>query len=74
MSISAAAGVGGAIMAALVITVIDLYLTGHGYDSIMREVITWHPGGVHLSIGDIGMLIAMMVVAVAVWHLLDHDL
>ena len=65
---SAAAGIGAAVVAALVVTVIDLYLTGHGYGSITREVITWVPGGVHLSIGDISMLAAMIVVSVSTWH------
>lgn len=55
-------------MVALVIAVIDLYLTGHGYGSITREVITWDAAGVHLSIGDVTMLIAMTVVAISTWH------
>ena len=72
LGISTAAGIGAAVVAALVITVIDLYVTGHGYGSITREVITWDPAGVHLSIGDVGMLITMIVVAVSTWYLIGH--
>lgn len=68
LGISTAAGIGAAVVAALVVTVIDLYVTGHGYGSITREIITWVPGGVHLSIGDLGMLVAMIVVSVATWY------
>jgi len=57
------------VVAALIVAVIDLYLTGHGYGSITREVITWAPAGVHLSIGDLGMLATVIVVAVLTWHL-----
>jgi hypothetical protein len=72
LGISTAAGIGAAVVAALVITVIELYVSGHGYGSITREVITWDPAGVHLSIGDVGMLIAMIVVAVSTWYLIGH--
>lgn len=57
------------VLAAVVITLIDLYMTGHGYGSITREVITWDPAGVHMSIGDIAMLTAMVVAAVSIWYL-----
>ena len=60
-------------MAALIVTVIDLYVTGHGYGSITREVITFAQAGVHLSIGDLAMLITAVVAAVATWYLMGHD-
>lgn len=59
-------------MAVLIVTVIDLYFTGHGYASITREVITWAPAGVHLSIGDLVMLITVVVVAILTWYLAGH--
>jgi hypothetical protein len=68
LGVSIAAGIGAAVVAALIVTVIDLYLTGHGYGSITREVITWAPAGVHLSIGDLGMLATVIVVAVLTWY------
>lgn len=69
LGISTAAGIGAGVVAALIVTVIDLYLTGHGYGSITREVITWASAGVHLSIGDLGMLATMIVVAALTWYL-----
>jgi hypothetical protein len=72
LGISAASGVGAAVVVALIVTVIDLYMTGHGYGSITREVITLAQAGVHLSIGDLGMLVAAIAVAVSTWYLVGH--
>jgi len=55
-------------VAAVVVTVIDLYTTGHGYGSITRESITWAPAGVHLSVGDLAMLVTVIAVAASTWH------
>jgi hypothetical protein len=72
IGISAAAGIGAGIVAAIIVTVIDLYITGHGYGSITREIITWTPAGVHLSIGDLVMLVTVVAVAGSTWHLVGH--
>jgi len=72
LGISAAAGIGAAVVAALIVTVIDLYVTGHGYGSITREVISLAQAGVHLSIGDLGMLITAIAVAVSTWYLVGN--
>ena len=72
LGISIAAGIGTGIVAAIIITLIDLYFTGHGYGSITREIITWAPAGVHLSIGDLVMLVAVIAVAGSTWHVADH--
>jgi hypothetical protein len=61
LGISTAAGIGAGLVAALIVTVIDLYFTGHGYGTITGEVITWAQAGVHLSIGDLVMLITVVV-------------
>ncbi|HJT61715.1 MAG TPA: hypothetical protein VJ797_08540 [Burkholderiales bacterium] len=58
-----------AVAAALLLTVLDLYLTGHGYASVTREVIAWEHAGVHLSIADLGMLMTGIMVAALTWHL-----
>jgi hypothetical protein len=63
LAVIAGAGVGAGVAAALLVAAIDLYITGHGYGSITREVITWEPAGVHLSIGDLAMLVTMVVTA-----------
>ena len=72
LGVSTAAGIGAAVVAALVAAVVDMYLTGHGYGSITREVITWDPGGVHLSIGDVCLLVAAIVAAVSTWHFIGR--
>jgi hypothetical protein len=69
LGISAGAGVAAAIAAALLLTVLDLYLTGHGHPSVTREVITWAHAGVHLSIADLGMLVTGIAVAALTWYL-----
>lgn len=69
---STAAGIGAAFVAALVVALIDLYLTGHGYGSITREVITWDPAGVRMSIGDVVMLLAVIGTAGSTWYLTGH--
>jgi hypothetical protein len=69
LAISILAGIGAAVVAALAVTVIDLYFTGHGHASITREVITWAQAGVHLSIGDVAMLTALIAVAALAWRL-----
>jgi len=68
LGISTAAGMAAAVVAALVVTVLDLYFTGHGYGSVTREVITWAHAGVHLSVADLGMLMTGIVVAVVTWY------
>lgn len=73
LAISAAAGIGGGIAAALIVTVIDLYVTGHGYASITREVLTLAQAGVHLSVGDVAMLITALVGALATWYVVGRD-
>jgi hypothetical protein len=69
LGISTAAGMAAAVAAALLVTMLDLYLTGHGHGSVTREVITWAHAGVHLSIADVGMLVTGIVVAVLTWYL-----
>jgi hypothetical protein len=59
---------GAGVVAALAVTVIDLFLTGHGHGSLTREVIDWAPAGVHLSIGDLAMLATVLVVAGWTWR------
>ncbi len=69
LALSIGAALGAAVVAAVVVTVLDLYVTGHGYGSVMREVITLDQAGVHLSLGDVVMLVAAIAVAVSTWYL-----
>jgi len=63
-SVGAAVGV----VSALLITTLDLYLSGHGHGGLTREYFTWSAGGVHLSIGDMIMLATVMLAAVLTWR------
>lgn len=59
--------VGAAVVAAVALAVFDIYLTGHGSPSILRPWIDWSAAGVHLSRGDVVMLIAMALAGFSVW-------
>lgn len=65
---SMAAGFGAVILSALVVALIDIYLTGHSHPSIRREIVSWEPAGVHLSAGDIGGLVAAIIAATITWR------
>lgn len=54
--IALAAGFVVAVSSAVAITLIDLYLVGHGRTGLLRESISWPQAGVHMSIGDVSML------------------
>jgi hypothetical protein len=69
LAIAVGAAVGAAFFAAVGVAVIDLYLTGHGHASITRELIAWDPGGVHMSAGDIAVLLAAAAAAALAWRL-----
>ena len=56
-----------AILAAVGIAVLDLYLTGHGHLSVMRPWIDWPEAGVHLSRGDIVMYVAACLAGLGTW-------
>ena len=56
-----------AVVIALALTLVDLYLTGHGYASINREVISMPSAGIHLSPSDVGLLVGAIVAGVVAW-------
>ena len=68
---SVGAGFATAIVVAVTAAVIDLYMTGHAYISITREVIAWPEAGIHLSIADVAMLVAAFAAAVSTWFFTD---
>jgi hypothetical protein len=69
-AIGAGAAIAAAVMTAIAVAVLDLYLTGQGNGSITREVISEPSLGVHMSIGDIAMLVLALVAGVFVWRTL----
>jgi hypothetical protein len=54
---AATAGIGAALATAVGLTVVDLYLTGHGHASIARPWLELPAFGVHLSRADAAMLL-----------------
>lgn len=68
LGVSGAAGVGAGIAAAVAVAVINMYLVGHGRRSITDEVITLERLGVHLSIGDVAMVVIAIAVAALTWR------
>jgi hypothetical protein len=67
VTFSAGAAVG--VVSALLIAILDIYLSGHGHSGLTREYFTWTGGGVHLSIGDVIMLATAMLAAALTWRL-----
>jgi hypothetical protein len=72
LGISAAAGIGVGVIAVIALAVMDLYLSGHGHGSITREIITWEPGGVHLSVADLALLLVVLLAAGLTWFSLQR--
>ena len=72
LALSAAVGVGAGVAAAVVLAVLELYITGHGYGSITREIISWEPGGVHLSVADLALLLVVLLAAGLTWFSLQR--
>ena len=63
------AGAVVAVLSALAVTLIDLYLVGHGRAGLLRESVSWPAAGVHLSAGDLIMLSLTLLAAVLAWIL-----
>jgi hypothetical protein len=57
------------VLSALAVTLVDLYLVGHGRAGLLRESISWPAAGVHLSAGDVIMLGLALLAAVLAWTL-----
>lgn len=65
---SIAAAAATAFVIAIVVAVADIWVTGHGYTSINVERISWRAAGVHLGFGDLIVLGASALAAVAGWY------
>jgi len=62
-------GIAAAVFSAVLITIVDIYLSGHGYAGLTLEYFTWSAADVHLSMGDIIMLGTAVLAAVLAWKL-----
>ena len=61
------ASVGVAVLAAIVLAIFDVYVTGHGQLSVLRPWIDWPEAGVHLSRGDVVMYLAACLAGLGTW-------
>ena len=66
--LSLAAGLGTALVVAMVLVVLDVYLTGHALGTISGPLVDWPALGVHLSLADLLMLAAAAVAAGFTWR------
>jgi hypothetical protein len=66
--LSFGAGIASALVVAIAISVVDLYLTGHGMAPLNEPVVNWSAGGIHLSLADIIFLGAAALAAAITWR------
>jgi hypothetical protein len=57
-----------AVLAAIALAILDLYLAGHGYAGIRKEFVSWPAAGVHLSIADIALLLLALAAGALAWR------
>jgi hypothetical protein len=62
------ASVASAVVVAIAIAVVDLYLTGHDMTPLSRPLLDWTDLGIHLSLADVLFLGAAVLAAAITWH------
>ena len=67
LGLALGAGFGAAVLAAIALGILDLYVTGHGQPSVLRPWIDWPDAGVHLSRGDVVMYLAACLAGLGTW-------
>ena len=70
LGITAGVVVGTAVVAAIAIAILDLYLSGHGLAEIRRQTISG--SGVELSIADIALLAIVAFAGALTWWVLPR--
>jgi hypothetical protein len=70
LGISAGVAVAAAFGLAVMLGVLDLYLTGHSLGSITKESISHPSWGVHMSIADVILLAITVLTGIVTWWLL----
>ena len=69
MILATLAAIGAMVIAALVLTIADLYLVGHGYQPIDREVLSIPDAGVSMGLADILLLLTAISTWCVIWRL-----
>jgi hypothetical protein len=67
--LSFGAGAASALLVAIGIALVDLYLTGHGMAPLNAPLLDWTAAGIHLSLADIIFLTAAALAAAITWRL-----
>lgn len=67
-ALSLSAGFASALVVAILIAVVDLYLTGHGMAPLNSPLLNWSAAGVHLSLADVIFLAAAALAAAITWR------
>jgi hypothetical protein len=66
--LSLMAGLGSAVLVAIVIAGVDLYLTGHGLLPLTTPLLEWPGAGIHLSLADVIFLGAAALATAITWR------
>jgi hypothetical protein len=66
--LSFGAGLASALLVAIMIALVDLYLTGHQLPALSAPLIDWPTLGVHLSLADVIFLIAAVFATAITWR------
>ena len=66
--LSLMAGLSSAVLVAIAIAVVDLYLTGHGLRPLSTPVVDWPGAGIHLSLADVIFLGAAVLATAITWR------
>ena len=71
--LSVAAGGALGVVVAIALTVVDLYLSGHGRPPLSAPFIDWPGLGVHLSLPDLVFLVSVVVGAIVTWRYMEEE-
>jgi hypothetical protein len=66
--LSLIAGFASAVLVAIAIAVVDLYLTGHGLRPLSMPLVDWPGAGIHLSLADVIFLGAAVLATAITWR------
>ena len=66
--LSFGAGLASAALVAIVVAVLDVYLTGNGMAPLNRPLLDWPGAGVRLGLGDVLLLAAVVLAAAITWR------
>jgi hypothetical protein len=66
--LSLVAGLGSAVLVAIAVAVVDLYLTGHGLRPLSAPLLDWSAAGIHLSLAEVIFLGAAALATAITWR------